>query len=87
MVNAGPLRAEISFYEDGSENSIFINDEDTLKCQLAGDGALSTGWTKTGNYVSQSQPLKITPPTDQVIRSEDWRREIAKVYYENIEYK
>ena len=84
VVNPGPLRAEISFYEDGSENSIFINNEDTLEVQIVGDGALSTGWTKTGNYVSQSQPLKVTPPTDQVIRSEDWRREIAKVYYKNI---
>jgi hypothetical protein len=84
VVNPGPLRAEISFYADGSENSIFIDNEDTLEVPTAGDGALSTGWSKTENYVSQSQPLKITPPTDQVIRSEDWRREIAKVYYKNI---
>ena len=26
----GPIRAEISFYTDGSDNSIYVDDEDTV---------------------------------------------------------
>ena len=42
-VLAGPLRAEISFYTDSSDNSIFISGEDKLKVPTTGDGALSAG--------------------------------------------
>ena len=82
-VGSGPLRAEISFYADASENSIFINNEDTLKVSTTGNEALSTGWTKTQSYTSQTNPLTITPPTNQAIKGDDWKRELAKVYYEN----
>ena len=83
-VLAGPLRAEISFYTDSSDNSIFINNEDTLKVPTTGDGALSAGWTKAQAYSSQVAPLKITPPSTELITMDDWRRELAKVYYKNI---
>ena len=83
-VLAGPLRAEISFYTDSSDNSIFINNEDTLKVPTTGDGALSAGWTKAQAYSSQVAPLKITPPSAELITMDDWRRELAKVYYKNI---
>ena len=83
-VLAGPLRAEISFYTDSSDNSIFINNEDTLEVPTTGDGALSSGWTKTQAYSSQVLPLVITPPATELITMEDWRRELAKVYYKNI---
>ena len=77
QVIAGPLSAELSFYEDGSQNSVFINEEDTLK--LAG---LSAGWTSTG-YISKEKPLIITAPVNKVSSEDDWRQELAKVYYEN----
>ena len=83
-VLAGPLRAEISFYADSSDNSIFISGEDKLKVPTTGDGALSAGWTKAQAYSSQSDPLKITPPSTELITMDDWRRELAKVYYKNI---
>ena len=83
-VLAGPLRAEISFYTDSSDNSIFINNEDTLEVPTTGDGALSSGWSKTQAYSSQVLPLQITPPATELITMEDWRRELAKVYYKNI---
>ena len=83
-VLAGPLRAEISFYTDSSDNSIFINNEDTLEVPTTGDGALSAGWTKAQAYSSQVVPLKITPPSTELITMDDWRRELAKVYYKNI---
>jgi hypothetical protein len=83
-VLAGPLRAEISFYTDSSDNSIFISGEDTLEVPTTGDGALSAGWTKAQAYSSQLIPLKITPPSTELITMDDWRRELAKVYYKNI---
>ena len=82
----GPIRAEISFYNDGSDNSIFINDEDTVTVETSGDIALSTGWSKTADFVASSNtPLKITSPTGQVVTIEQWRDELQKVYYENID--
>ena len=83
-VLAGPLRAEISFYTDSSDNSIFISGEDKLKVPTTGDGALSAGWTKTIDYSSQTVPLTITPPSTELITMDDWRRELTKVYYKNI---
>ena len=47
----GPIRAEISFFNDGSDNSIFISDEDTVKVATTGDLALSTGWSKTADFI------------------------------------
>ena len=83
-VLAGPLRAEISFFTDNSDNSIFIDGEDTLEVTVTGDGALSSGWSKTNAYSSQASPLTITPPSTELISMDDWRRELAKVYYKNI---
>ena len=82
----GPIRAEISFYDDGSDNSIFIDDEDTVNVETTGDRALSTGWSKTVSYsASTNTPMRITSPTGQVVTIEQWRDELEKVYYENVD--
>ena len=82
----GPIRAEISFYNDGSDNSIFINDEDTVEVETSGDRALSTGWSKTVDFVaSTNTPMRITPPAGEVVTIEQWRDELEKVYYENVD--
>jgi hypothetical protein len=47
--------------------------------KLAG---LSAGWTSTG-YTSKEKPLIITAPVNKVSSEDDWRQELAKVYYEN----
>ena len=80
----GPIRAEISFYTDGSDNSIYVDDEDTVAINTTGDGALSTGWSRAATFVGQSNsPLKITPPTGEVVTIAQWRNELEKVYYQN----
>ena len=82
----GPIRAEVSFYDDGSDNSIFIDDEDTVNVETTGDRALSTGWSKTVSYsASTNTPMRITSPTGQVVTIEQWRDELEKVYYENVD--
>ena len=80
----GPERAEISFYNDGSDNSIFISDEDSVKVDTSGDLALSTGWSKTADFVASSNsPLKITSPSGEVATIQQWRDELQKVYYQS----
>ena len=83
----GPIRAEVSFYTDGSDNSIYIPSEDSVDVNTTGDNALSTGWTKTTNFASNTNPtaMVITPPTAQVITIEKWREELAKVFYESLD--
>ena len=82
----GPIRAEISFYDDGSDNSIFIDDEDTVNVETTGDRALSTGWLKPVSYsASSNTPMRITSPAGQVVTIEQWRDELEKVYYENVD--
>ena len=80
----GPIRAEISFYNDGSDNSIFIAGEDTLEVSTSGDGALSTNWSKATSFVSSSNtPMRITSPSGEVATIDQWRTELAKIYYQN----
>ena len=80
----GPIRAEISFYTDGSDNSIYVDDEDTVAVKTTGDGALSTGWSRAATFVGASNsPLKITPPTGEAVTIAQWRNELEKVYYQN----
>ena len=83
----GPIRAEVSFYTDGTDNSIYIPGEDSVDVNTTGDNALSTGWTKTTNFASNTNPtaMVITPPTGQVIKIEKWREELAKVFYESLD--
>ncbi|WP_440936877.1 LamG-like jellyroll fold domain-containing protein [Candidatus Pelagibacter sp.] len=83
----GPIRAEVSFYTDGSDNSIYIPSEDSVDVNTTGDNTLSTGWTKTTNFASNTNPtaMVITPPTAQVITIEKWREELAKVFYESLD--
>ena len=79
----GPIRAEVSFFNDGSQNSIFISDEDSVKIDTSGDISLSSGWTKTDFVAGSNTPLKILPPSNQVISIAEWREELEKVYYQN----
>ncbi len=80
----GPIRAEVSFFNDGSDNSIFISDEDSVKVDTTGDLALSTGWSKTADFVASSNsPLKITSPSGEVATIQQWRDELQKVYYQS----
>ena len=80
----GPIRAEISFYNDGSDNSIFIAGEDTLEVSTSGDGALSTNWSKATSFVSSSNtPMRITSPSGEVATIDQWRTKLAKIYYQN----
>ena len=80
----GPIRAEVSFYDDGTDNSIFIDTEDTVNVNTSGDNALSTGWAKTTSYdPSGNTPMRITSPSGEVATIQQWRDELAKVYYEN----
>ena len=79
----GPIRAEVSFFTDGSQNSIFISDEDSVKIDTSGDISLSSGWTKTDFVAGSNTPLKILPPSNQVISIAEWREELEKVYYQN----
>ena len=83
----GPVKAEVSFYTDGSDNSIYISGEDSVDVNTTGDLSLSTGWTKTTNFASNSTPtaMVITPPSGEVITMEKWREELAKVYYQNLQ--
>ena len=82
-----PIRAEISFYNDGSENSIFISGEDDLEVASSGDMALSSNWAVSQDFTSSSNiPMKITPPninTYEIATLEQWRSELAKIYYIN----
>ena len=79
----GPIRAEVSFFNDGSQNSIFISDEDSVKIDTSGDISLSSGWTKTDFVAGSNTPLKILPPSNQVISIAEWREELEKVYYQS----
>ena len=80
----GPIRAEVSFFEDGSDNSIFISGEDSLVIDDV--DPLSTGWTQTNQFTTASNsPLKITPPSGQVVTIEQWREELVKIYYANLD--
>ena len=79
----GPIRAEVSFFDDGSQNSIFISDEDSVKIDTSGDISLSSGWTKTDFVAGSNTPLKILPPSNQVISIAEWREELEKVYYQS----
>ena len=83
----GPIRAEVSFFTDGSDNSIYIAGEDSVNVNTSGDNSLSTGWTKTTNFGSTATPtaMVITPPSGEVIEMETWREELAKVFYQNLQ--
>ena len=69
----GPVKAEVSFYTDGTDNSIYISGEDSVDVNTSGDLSLSTGWTKTTNFASNSTPtaMVITPPSGEVITMEN----------------
>lgn len=71
-----PLRAEFSFYTDGSENSIYANGEDSLDINTL------SGWTKTQSFTSNSSPLTLTPPVGNLTLTQ-LKNGIANVFYKN----
>lgn len=79
VVRLGPLKAKITFYNDGSDNSIYIQSEDTIEVPT-----LSTGWSGTSfNLDGNLYEATITAPTDKVVTLDQWREEIAKAYYQS----
>ena len=78
-VKLGPTKAKITFYSDGSDNSIYIQDEDSIEV-----GTLSTGWTSTNFDIDNNTfEATITPPANTVTSLQEWREEIAKAYYQS----
>ena len=46
--------------------------------------ALSSDWNKTNDFIgSSNSPLKITPPSGRIVTIDEWKEELAKVYYQN----
>ena len=80
----GPIRAEVSFYTDGSDNSIFIDTEDT-NVNTTGDNALSTGWAKPTSYNATGNVPMYIAPSGQVPTIQQWREELVKIYYANLD--
>ena len=75
----GPIKAKITFYSDGTDNSLYIQDEDTIVVPT-----LSSGWTGTSfDTNGNSYEATITAPTNTIVTLDDWRNEIAKAYYQS----
>jgi hypothetical protein len=71
-----PVRAEFSFYSDGSENSIYMSGEDSL------DITTLSGWTKTQSFTNNTSPLTLTPPSG-TLSVTDINNALANVFYKN----
>ena len=79
-VRLGPIRAEINFYTDGSQNSIYIDGQDSVDVT-----GLSDDWTKAQSFTSNTAMLQITPPANSAPTMKQWRKELAKVFYQNLQ--
>lgn len=79
-IKLGPIRAEISFYDDGSDNTIFINGEDSVDVS-----DLDTGWSESTSFSStaNSQTAMVITPPSGVVTMAKWQEELAKVFYQN----
>ena len=73
-----PLRVEVSFYDDQSENSIYMSGEDTVQF----DDADLDGWTKT-SFNGNTIPLTLTAPTGTSTTVAQFKKKLEKVYYQN----
>ena len=70
---------EVSFYDDNSDNSIYMNGEDTLKIDSSD---LGEGWS-TVAFSGNSTPLELAAPANTSTTVEQFKKQIAKVYYQN----
>lgn len=73
-----PLRAEFNFYEDGSENSIYLNGEDSIVCCTS----MPSGWTKTQSFTNNASPLILTPPAG-ALSANAINTALANIFYQN----
>ena len=73
-----PLKVEISFYDDSSQNSIYMTGEDTVQF----DDADLDGWTKT-SFNGNSFPLILTAPSNSSTTVAQFKKKLEKVYYQN----
>ena len=73
-----PLRVEVSFYDDNSDNSIYMTGEDTVQF----DDADLDGWTKS-NFNGNGFPLTLTAPTGTSTTVAQFKKKLEKVYYQN----
>ena len=73
-----PLKVEISFYDDSSQNSIYMTGEDTVQF----DDADLDGWTKT-SFNGNSFPLTLTAPSNSSTTVAQFKKKLEKVYYQN----
>ena len=73
-----PLRVEVSFYDDNSDNSIYMNGEDTVQF----DDADLDGWSKSA-FNGNSIPLTLTAPTGTSTTVAQFKKKLEKVYYQN----
>ena len=73
-----PLRAEFSFYVDGSENSIYLNGEDSIGCCTI----TPPGWTITQSFTNNGSPLILTPPAG-ALSADAINAALANVFYQN----
>ena len=73
-----PLKVEVSFYDDGTGNSIYMTGEDTVQF----DDADLDGWTKT-SFNGNSFPLILTAPTNTSTTVAQFKKKLEKVYYQN----
>ena len=69
-----PARVEFSFFSDGSNNSIYMEGEDSLD-----HNSLPLGWTTTQSFSNNSSPLILIPPANSTLA--DIKNASSKVYY------
>ena len=74
-----PLKLQISFFNDGSDNSIYMFGEDTVKIDT---DDLGTGWTTTA-FNGNGTPLELVAPTNSSTTVAQFKKQLEKVYYQN----
>lgn len=71
-----PSYVEFSFYDNGSDQSIYMSGEDSLSITN-----IPSGWSVTQNFNGNSTPLKITPATG--ITLDQFKEGLANVFYKS----
>lgn len=71
-----PNYVEFSFYDNGSDQSIYMSGEDSLSITN-----IPSGWSVTQNFNGNSTPLKITPATG--ITLDQFKEGLANVFYKS----
>jgi hypothetical protein len=71
-----PNTVEFSFYNDGSSNSIYMDDEDSIDITN-----IPSGWTVNQSFDGNSTPLRITPQTG--ITLDQFKAGLTNVFYKS----